>query len=231
MNINPEWVVKVKASKLSLEDNFMKHQPTTKNQEKLKSNLEALIAKGLTDFWRFRIDPSLNIDHELVFLPGYRPAVGKSYTWWEENAKGFLPEHGSRLGTVSEYVAFLGTLIKKLTEEGESINNAWHMVCDDSSRVGFYQSQTRYIKRRGGFRPGDFANTGSYPAHGFYDLANTYKILAKPDDEEGYFLASGPYNELSNVFPLSEIGRFSNVNCPIFYGVGWIVLEKWYSWD
>lgn len=228
MNINPEWVVKIEASKLSLEDNFMKHQPATKNQERLKSYLETVIANGLEDFWRFRLDPSINMDGELVFLPGHRPAVGKSYSWWEEKSESFLPEHGSRLGTATEYVAFLGTLIKKLTAEGTSVNSAWHMVCDNSERLGYYQQQTRYIKRRGGFRPGDFANTGSYPKHGFYDLANTYKILAMDSKKEGFFLASGSYNELSNVFPISEIGHFTNIGCSIFYGVGWMVLENWY---
>jgi len=228
MKINPEWVVTIEASKLSLEDNFMRHQPSSRNEEIIKSRLEFLISKGIKDFWRFRIDPSFDIDGEVVFLPGCRPAVGKSYAWWEEKANTFLPEHGSRLGTKDEYIAFLGVLIKKLTEKGESVKNAWHMVCNDSAKLGYYESQYRYVKRRGGYRPGDFAHTSNTLACGFFDLANTYKILARNNEGEGFFLAGGPYNELSNVFPLAEIGHFANSDCPIFYGVGWLVLEKWY---
>lgn len=50
----------IEASKLSLNDRFMKHRPRTEAEKKLKAELTEAIRQGVKDFWRPRCDPSFD---------------------------------------------------------------------------------------------------------------------------------------------------------------------------
>ena len=209
----------VKASQLSLKDEFMKHEPTNNNQREFKRELTEAIRSGLSDFWHSKLDPCFNEDGAgLMFEAGKMPAVGKSYNWWEEKAKQYLPERGSRLGTKTEYVAFLGVLIKNLVASGWPMSKAWKAVCDDSKELGhyWYSANAKH----------EFEATGSREICGFCDLANTYKILACDEEAGGFWLAGGGYGSHGYRFPLAHLLRFASrviVHC---CSVGWLVLSK-----
>lgn len=207
----------VKASTLSLKDDFLKHRPQTYNQKKFKQMLTAAIKSGLSDFRAQRMDASFDEEGNICFHAGMKPAVEKSANWWNKTAKEFLPEKESRLGTTKERIAFLGLLIKYLIEErGYTVSNAWEAVCDQSKDLGNYwdSKDAKY----------GIEDTGSRQVGDWYDLANTYKIIV--DDEAGGFsLVGGRCVDNGNNCPLANV--FS-----IYYpfgvykgSVGWLVLS------
>lgn len=211
---------KVPASELRLDDEFLKYQPKTKEEKKFKKLVENAIKNGLKDFWRPVCDPSFNDDGSICYQSGKKPAVGKSYKWWKENAKKFAPQCGCRLGTKSEYVAFLAVLINELVTSGKSIEWAWNAVCNDSKELGHYCNSTDNKR--------DFEPTGSREICGWYDLGNIYKILAEDKEAGGYWFVGGHYKENSDGVPLADLcvhGSF----CYLFdndNGCGWLVLDS-----
>ena len=205
----------VEASKLSMDDEFMQYKPFGARQTKLKLLLSEIIQKGIDDFYCPNCNPSINEDNTgIVFKVGENPVTGKSYEWWEKVAKEFMPERHSRLGTISEYVAFLGVFIKRLVEEKKwSIANAWYTVCDDSRDLrtyynGIYCSKAIRVRK----------------ILGFYDLTNFIKILSEDESVGGYWQVG--FNTPSGI---TSIGMLNHVfRCKDYSssGVGWIILLK-----
>lgn len=219
-NANDLFVL-CEASKLSLKDEFMKHIPCSDEESRLKKLLEEAIKSGLKDFYHPVYDPSLDKDENICYVTDAKPAVGKSYEWWKKNAERFWPERGSRLGTKKEYIAFLGILIKKLSESGWSIAEAWNAVCNDSKELGHYRNSLNTKHK--------CETTGSRKICVFYDLANTYKILSldkKGDCKYGFWIASGRGCDISNKFPLVHLFRDYQYELERPLSVGWLVLEK-----
>ena len=208
-------VVLIEASKLSLDDRFMKYQPKDDKEKAFKKLLTEAIKNGLKDFYRPVLDPSFNDDKSgICYEFGRRPADGKSYKWWINAAKEFMPN--SRLGTRDEYAAFLGVIIKKRVESGWNISKSWKDVCVDSKELGHYRN-SEDAKRT-------YEDTGLREICGFYDLANTFKILAEDKKIAGFYQAGGDYYSLSSYDPLAnfhvEYRRNNNL-----YGVGWLVID------
>lgn len=211
--------VLVEASQLSLDDEFMTHKPTTYKEEKLKDLLTEAIKKGLKDFYRPVLDPSFNEDGGICYIQGRKPAVNKSYNWWKETAIKFMPERCSRLGTKTEYVAFLGVLLKKLVKSGWSKAKAWDAVCNDSKELGHYDNSENATL--------DF--TGSGEIVGYFDLANTYKKMSEDIDTGCFWLVGGYYYDDSRLAPLAALYHYVNhPNYEYFKDVtvGWLVLER-----
>ena len=206
----------VKASTLSLEDEFLKHKPETNQQTRFKNALISAIKSGLSDFRAQRMDACFDEEGNICFKAGMKPAVGKSANWWKETAKKFMPEKGSRLGTTKERIAFLGLLIRYLIEEkGYTVSNAWKAVCDQSKDLGHYWDSENAKH--------DFEDTGSRQVGEWYDLANTYKITV--DDEAGGFsLVGGSCGDVGNICPLADVGSVGSPNDGYYVGVGWLVL-------
>ena len=187
----------VPASQLRLDDEFLKHQPKTQDEREFKERVEKAIKSGLKDFWRPVCDPSFDDKGRICYAPCNKPAVGKSYNWWAKNAKEFEPERGSRLGTKSEYIAFLAVLIKELVASGKSSEWAWNAVCNNSKELGHYWN-SKNSKHA-------FEDTGSREICGWYDLANCYKILAEDEEAGSFWLASSDYSRSSDSFPLADL--------------------------
>lgn len=219
MNIgsSEEEFVLCEASKLSLDDKIMRHRPCSKEEKVFKKLLKEAIKSGVKDFYRPKFDPSLDENGRICYVANALPAVRESYNWWEENARRFCPERKSRLGTDREYIAFLGILIKKLSDKGWSVAKAWRAVCNDSKELGHYYNSlnTKYA----------FEPTGSREVCGYYDLGNTYKILAESKDDGGFWLAGGYYRYGSNDCPLANLGHKGGRFYDHCYSVGWLVLE------
>lgn len=213
---NSDLLVLIEASKLRLTDDFMQYKCKTFAERVLKGKLEEVIKEGIRDFYRPVLDPSISFDDRICFKPMGDPGVGRSYFWWKLNAKMFWPERKSRLGTESQYIAFLGILIKKLVENGMEVSKAWQAVCCDSIVLGNYWNSANAHK---------MLPTGTCEVCGFCDLANTRKILAYDKEELGFLKAGGYYNCNSKSFTLSVIEHHFGISDPHDNAVGWLVFD------
>jgi len=207
----------IEAEKLSMDDDFMKFEPVTSEEYATKALISEVIKSKVKNFYRPKCDPSFTEDGKgIYFVSGKKPALGKSYNWWYDVAKEYNSRLNSRLGTRLQYGAFLGVLIKKLIEEGKTVEWAWNAVCNDSQELGHYwnSENAKHV----------FEPTGSRMICGFYDLANTYKILAEDEEAGGFWLAGGRYCSESGISPLAGLShkfyRYQNYD----YSVGWLVL-------
>ena len=212
----------VRASQLSLDDDFLKYTPKTEEEEDFMFDVEEVIKKGVSDFWRPICDPSFDENGRICYHPGWMPAVDKSYSWWASNARVFYPERGSRLGTDFEYIAFLAVIIKELVASGKSIEWAWDAVCNDSKELGHYDNSQNVIDKY------HLEPTGSREICGWYDLANTSKILAvaKEEDAGTFRWASGNCSISGNELPLAFLSYHNDRSYNFCCCSGWIVLTE-----
>jgi len=213
----------IEAEKLSLDDEFMKFEPVTVEEHATKELISKAIKLKVKNFYRPKCDPSFTYDCRTVcFVPGKMPVRYESFNEWHELAKKYMPERNSRLGTRFEYVAFLGVLIKKLIEEGKSVEWAWNAVCNDSRELGHYWNSKNA-------NHDDFEPTCSRRVCGFYDLANTYKMLAEDKfvDEfiGGFWLAGGFFRRDAEEYPIAKLNHSYERDFKWYEGVGWIVLD------
>lgn len=195
----------------------MKYSPKTDKEKAFKELLSEVIKSGLKDFYCPILDPSfIDGTTKICYEPKKKPAVGESYKRWEVAAKNF--DKLCRIGTRSEYVAFLGVLIKKLVEKGWSVSKAWKAVCIDSKELGHYCDSKE--------SKDDFEDTGSREVCGFYDLANTGKILAFDKDAGGFWCATSWYCYGGKDCPLAYLSLNTESRNYLFYdSVGWLVFE------
>jgi len=215
--------VLIEASKLSLNDVIFQHDPQNEKERIFRKRLEAVIKSGIKDFWKSQKDPTVirMYDKQYLFVPddyyfGHDiPMKGNSYRWWEETTA----KKNCRLGKKSEYIAFLGVLLKKLVESGWSLEKAWYAVCVDSSELGQYKTYENHFWF--------IIWNGTKKICGFYDLANTRKLLAE-DEDSGCFAcwhASGHCGELGTESPLATLRYDDERNCNHPNSVGWIVRD------
>lgn len=207
-------LILIEAEKLSLDDEFMQHEPCTEAEVRTKELIVEAIRSNVKNFCRPEMDPSF-ADDGIAYVAGKKPAVGKSYVWWSKIAKKYDPSRKSRLGTRLEYGAFLGVLIKELVAEGKAVEWAWNAVCNDSKELGhYYDSKNAKC---------EFEPTGSRLICGFYDLANTYKILA--EDEGGFWIAGGDYHDFGFSSSLVALYHLTVRYFDNNYSVGWLVFS------
>lgn len=213
-----ELFVRIKVSELSLDDEFMKYNPATREEKRFKASLSGVICRGVADFEVAVISPSFTDDGDgICFKPGSQPAVGKTFKWWWKKALEFDPERRSRLGTKSEYIAYMGVLIKTLVANGWNVEKAWRAVCWRSEELGHYENSEDAKKT--------FEPTGSRCVFGFFDLANVYKILVEEEEGYGYWRGSGMYSSHGAVFPLTAIYHVAGRGFSDDRATGWIVRE------
>ena len=199
-----------------MDDDFMKYQPQTEMEVKTKDLIAEAIVFKVKNYYRSVMDPSFTING-IDYIAGVMPAVGKSYNWWKEMAEKYAPYRKSRLCTRREYGAFLGVLIKMLVAEGKSVEWAWNAVCNDSKELGHYWNSENAKH--------EFEPTGSRCICGFYDLANTCKILAEDEEVGGFWLAGGACNDGSSCEPLAVLYHHTVRNNDYYHSVGWLVLS------
>lgn len=135
----------VEASKLSLSDSFMNYSPKTPRQNELKKLLVVAINGGLHDFYCSMYAPSLTEDRKIIQFVSdiqFRVGWGYGYNCWKEIAESYMPQYGSRLGTITEYISYLGWKIKQLVKSGVSIPAAWEAVCNPSKGLSIYMPRT-----------------------------------------------------------------------------------------
>ena len=98
----------VEASKLSLNDVFMQHEPRTDKEKKFKKALENVIRQGVKDFYRQRFDPSYSLmgpfgpTGSILFKSGRELNYNYCYRWWDITSRTYMPWRNSRLGTKSD---------------------------------------------------------------------------------------------------------------------------------
>lgn len=212
---NDDVLKLVEASKLSLNDKFMRYEPEEGTKEaRFKERLTKVIQSGISDFWCPNMDPSFDeTGKSICYVAGKRPAVGKSKKWWKKVAKKL----GLQEGTKKQRVAFLGCLIKKLVEKGWEVSQAWYAVCSDSKELGHY-CNSKYAKH-------DYEMTGSREVCGFYDLGNTLKVIKRDEEDRAgdFWLAGGHCDYPSTSYPLANLDRCCGTIIPRYYSVVWLV--------
>ena len=207
--------VLVKASELSLDDDFMQYVPRYKQEIEFKKLLEGVIRNGVKDFWKSKMDPCPTIDGEsYYFKKGAKVLTGPWYQWWANHAY----KNNCRLGRKSEYIAFCGVIIKGLIAQGCNVKQAWYSVCINSEALGNYRPviDKRNYKR--------FGPTGSQKILQFYDLLNAEKLLAEDWDSR----CCGCWHAGGGVFsfqPMTHLEFDDERNCNHPYSVGWIVRD------
>lgn len=228
-----EWLNKyfpiVRASLLSLEDEFLQHEPQTYKQRNFKNDLVAAIKSGLNDFRAPSMDPYISAEGNICYqknkeqmmeLMPILPEVGLAPMDWFILGKEFMPEMDSFMGTPEQRNAFLGVLIKSLYKDmGYTLTEAWEVVCDDSKDIGHYCDS---YDAKNQLEP-----IGSRKVGEWYDLGNTCKIVSRPNsDLEGkveFFAFGGTFEDKGEDMPLADWGFNPNYNDN---GTGWIVLNK-----
>lgn len=232
----------VKASELSMKDTFLQHTPKTEKQRVLKSKIEEVIRRGISDFRRPIIDPSVDEDGNIYFKKGETPGISHSMKWWEANCKEFLSSKNSRLGNESQYYAFLAILLKEHTqgERFESIvkfaidyggcteeqirknliSEAWDSICDNSKDIAYYcNTRNGEDWAKYGF---EIQKTGSMSYGIWCDLANTVKIVKSDDTEELLFMSGCAYFT-GNISLSYNSTKYAGED--YFCSTGWIVFD------
>ena len=206
----------IEASKLSLNDDFMSYEPRTEEEKEFKTILVEAIKNGIEDFYRPVMDPSFsdNEKTKIHYMAAEEPAVGKSFNWWAEIVKDTEWEIGSKY----EYIVFLGVLIKMLVAKGWTVGEAWNAICNDSKKLGHYWNSDNAKHQ--------FEDTGLREICGFFDLANTYKILAEDEAVGGLWLAGGGCYDDGDGNPLAGLGLCNIYDCYHVDGVAWLVCKK-----
>lgn len=216
--ISSDLLVLIEAEKLSADAEFMKYEPVTLREKTTKSLILKAISEGVKNFYKPKCDPSFEEDGESIcFAPGREPAVGKNYHWWLVETELYGKIYNCHVGTNLQYGAFLGVLISKLVEEGQTIEWAWNAVCNDSRELGHYWNSNNAKCK--------MEHTGSREICGLCDLANAYKILADHNDPEAFWLASGNYFSESREFPLAGLYLSYDGDAIDEGATGWLIVD------
>lgn len=197
---------------------WLEHHPTTMRQKMTLRIYQKAKSQGrLHAFTCMRLDPSIK-DGKLVYQQGLPPALGFSCAEWRNMLKEYNPSRNSRLMTITEYACRNLFLIKRLVESGYEIEEAWETVCDDSQEIGHYSNSDNHSS--------DFEPTGSRGVCGFYDLANTWKILEGDSEIFGdFWAASGFYNNSSKICPVGDIRPQHSKGDYVDISVGMLALD------
>ena len=210
-------LVLIEAESLSLGDKFMNYQPATEREQCIKDLIIEVINSNIKNFYRPVMDPGYKYFWgDICYEPGLKPATDNCVNSWNNMAAWYFSNecYESRLGTRLEYGAFLGVLMKNLVEEGASVERVWDDVCNDSRALGYYWKCQINIPREIGV-------TGSNCICGFYDLANTRKMLAYDKDAKGVWIAGGIYRSGKKDSSIAEF-ELNSGEC-VQDTVGWLV--------
>ena len=197
---------------------LLNYEPKNEREDRLLADICKGIEMKLPAFRAPCIDPSEE-NGKIVFKPGNKPAVGHDADWWKETWKNFMPNKNSRIGTNLHWAAFMGKLMAYLIEkEKYSVKDAWRAICRDRRVLGLYSNSE-------GERHNELALTGSKNVGGFFDIANTFKMVEKMGDTT-YFLAGGYYNFYESDFPITVLYEdYIHADVSKDVSVGWLVMD------
>lgn len=190
---------------------FVDYLKRSKRVEKFMEDLkEAINNPQKGDFYCQAVEPSIKkagkfgISDEVCFVEGAQPAYDHSPRFWRREAKGFNPEKNSRLGTKTEYILFLGTIVKKLIEDDVDEQIVWYAVTHNRNLLM------------------EICKEKAIP------ITDSIKIL---DDEKGGFVFAGKSYPVESIF-VGNSPVIDFVQCGLNWEVidkdclGWIVLDK-----
>lgn len=202
--------VPIKASEFDPKDKLLLLPPFRKRLRK------AVIEGRMYDFFVQPQDASISANGNIAFYKDGEPAIDMSYDWWEEQAKKFDKDHNSRLATALEYDARNFALLKKLVENGWKPFSAWYALMHNSSRLVDNYMEIKDSNQR-------IKRTGSKIVCGFADLGNTYKILAKEEGHDNFWLAGTSYMSSPRFEPIAKMYPLNDYYKGIRSAVGLVV--------
>lgn len=203
---------KVKGSYSKEYKELLKYEPKGENQKLFKNLLSKAIDSNIQDFEVPVCDPSMDENGIIQFIPGEKIITGFSCKEWERIAEN----NNIRIGTKSEYILFLGSIMNNLIKEGKEQDKVWEDICDDSKEIGHYLNSINAKFK--------FEKTGSRKVAGKCDLSNSYKVLVKDDDVHEFCIASGCFSICGNHAPIARISKPNIMKYPDSFCVGWMVL-------
>lgn len=175
----------VKASEFSMESSFMRFRPRGEAQILLWESLEKQIHKGIEDFRRPAIDPSLDESGNLIYCPEREVAVEIKSELWNQMAENFMSSKHSRVGTTAQYDAWLGTILNYWVEERNlPVEMAWNEVCFNCELMANVFNALLPMSE-------GKEKTGSRKVDCWADLGNVQKIVRKSEKPEDGFLYRG----------------------------------------
>lgn len=185
--------------------------------------VEEVKAAYLEAFYTPIYDPSEGSGEiPVIYEKSNNPAVGHSYNWWAAAASKMPAVEGRMWDVASEYqrYAFLVDVVNKKVKSGESLADALDQVVNDSTELGHYYNAKNSTKGQG------FEPTGSRCVCGFYDLANTYKILKCSNPKAGgFWVAGGNCNFNGGHYPLADLSHYTDVDNDDIKGVAMLVIS------
>ena len=218
-SLSDERLVMVDPTKAGFYDNVLNYISENDDIQAFVEAVREVQKAGVEAFYRPVMDPSLE-DDKVMYEKGKKPAVGHSYNWWVKATKVMPAIEGRNwtMGTEYQYYAFLVQLINSLVEDGWSMDKAVNSVVLDSKELGHYRNSLNALN--------DFETTGSREVCGFFDLANTCKLLSCTNEEVGgFWVAGGGYHGGSDFCPLADLFHDFNVAIDYFDSVAWLVLK------
>ena len=203
----------VKASELSLKDEFLQYEPETERQKVFMERLIQVIKSGISDFRAQKIAPSFDEKGNITYKYGNAVATKQSPKWWYDKAKEFMPEKNSKLGTTDERIAFLGILLKELIsgEKKLAVDEAWKAICDDNTIFMDCIDTENGIVTTGNCEMGEWC-----------DLIIACTITVEQEEELNFSLVGGSYLDKS---PLADVYSEVPYDKQLYTCTGWIVLS------
>jgi len=134
-------IERVFASRLSPEDNFLKHTPKNESEKWLKGEVERVIRSGVSNFCYSTLAPTLDEKGHICFDPDkrinpYEFDFSRSPDEWVIDCNSFLPKSKikAEIGTNFQYIARKAMEIKMRHDSGTSIEQAWESAFRKSKR-------------------------------------------------------------------------------------------------
>ena len=182
-------------------------------------------AARLETFYKPIYDPSED-GGIIAYENDKEPAVGHPYDWWVKTAsKKIFAVEGRHwyLATEYQYYAFLVWLINQLVKRCGSVEAALNMVVLDSKELGHYFDSPKANNLE--LTSLRLEPTGSRCVCGFYDLANTSKILVCSNKEAGgIWLGGGNFFDIGRKRPLAYLCHQDTYSAHPYNSVGMLVL-------
>ena len=160
------------------------------------------------DYWIANLEPSVT-DGKIYYAEGNAVGVGFPCNQWNEMAKEYAPERGSRLSNEHELYIWYALRI---------VNGLWTLdyVANDSSSAGNY--------RNAPVATHSMEKTGARECGGYRDgQGNSYKIVTR---EGGYVLVGGVYYLDGSFFPVADVYCNYDPNFIQSFSSGVLVLTK-----
>lgn len=142
---------------------LLSHIEKSESQKEFKQRLVTALCNDIPNFRVPVYDPSINKNKYVEFVPNAEPASMIDYYDIEAHANRI----GAEIGTIDQYILFMASMILLIIQKGNSEDDVWQWICDDSSGL-------KNLDKTNCFKENC---TGSLDVYGKFDLISKPKIV------------------------------------------------------